>query len=247
MGGIVQVESREGEGSTFSVVIPDIRVSNMNVKRTEVFGDVRNVTFEKATLLVVDDVLSNLEMVENLLSSSGLGILTADNGETALEILNHTVPDVILLDLRMPGMDGFEVARRIKENHRLKHVPVLAFTASVFSTEKLEESELFDGFILKPVSYAELTHSLKKFLNHSIKEIEPIEVNHSVNLEIPEALLNKLPDIIRLLKGKFCVKCKEAFPVRGNEPFEKIHHIGLCHAQSRKFVCGLLILKRNSE
>ncbi|NJK97301.1 MAG: response regulator [Bacteroidales bacterium] len=98
--------------------------------------------------MVVDDVASNIDAVENLLSDSGLEILRAENGEYALEILKNSSPDLILLDIRMPGIDGFEVAKRIKSNPEKMHIPVVAYTASVFSSEMHRKVELLQRILV---------------------------------------------------------------------------------------------------
>lgn len=205
MQGTISVSSTEGEGSVFSISIPNVEISSSAIRKTESFNETLKVVFEPALILVVDDVLSNIETVENLLSSIGLTITSAENGEIALEILNHTIPDLILLDIRMPGIDGYEVAKRIKENPRTKHIPVIAFTASVFYTEDIENSDNFDGYLYKPANRSKLLGQLTKFLKHKIdlkpKITEKTEQQWFDNLH--EDTTNNLSDIVNILKRKF--------------------------------------------
>src|SRR6266850_2258932 len=82
-----------------------------------------------ARVLVVDDVEANVKLLEAKLSSEYFDVLSAFNGHSALEIADSEVPDVILLDVMMPRMDGFEVCRRLKANPRTADVPVVMVTA----------------------------------------------------------------------------------------------------------------------
>lgn len=84
---------------------------------------------DSPVVLLVDDTVTNLQLLSDYLSDSNYRILTALNGEKALERLELIVPDIILLDVMMPGLDGFEVCSRIKAQKRLLHVPVIFMTA----------------------------------------------------------------------------------------------------------------------
>ena len=85
---------------------------------------------DKKTLLIVDDVPANVDVVLGFLSSAGYRVLVSDSGKRALEQLALALPDIILLDLMMPGMDGIETCNRIKANSEWSHVPVIIMTAA---------------------------------------------------------------------------------------------------------------------
>ena len=82
-----------------------------------------------ARILVVDDIESNVRLLEAKLSAEYFEVLTAYDGPTALAIAGSERPDIILLDVMMPGMDGFQVCRRLKEDPTTRHVPVVLVTA----------------------------------------------------------------------------------------------------------------------
>ena len=105
----------------------------------------------------------------------------------------------------MPGIDGFEVAKRIKENPRKKHIPIVAFTASVFDTEKIINSTDFDACLFKPVSRVALIEQLAKFLKHTVEVTSiNIEKNEDSDLYIlSEDLLSNLPEILSTLNKKY--------------------------------------------
>src|SRR5216110_3248890 len=106
-----------------------------------------------ARVLVVDDVELNVKLLEAKLSSEYFEVIAADNGPTALELAESELPDIILLDVMMPRMDGFEVCRRLKANPRTADVPVVMVTALSDVANRLHGLEVgADDFLTKPVN-----------------------------------------------------------------------------------------------
>ena len=105
-----------------------------------------------ARVLVVDDILANVKLLEARLTAEYFEVLTANSGRAALDIISRERVDVVLLDVMMPGMDGFEVCRQIKHNPLLSHVPVIMVTALDQPSDKVEGLEAgADDFLTKPV------------------------------------------------------------------------------------------------
>ena len=103
-------------------------------------------------VLVVDDILANVKLLEARLSAEYFDVLTAYSGPEALELMQIERVDVVLLDVMMPGMDGFEVCRRIKSEPKTMHVPVVMVTALDQTTDKVHGLEAgADDFLTKPV------------------------------------------------------------------------------------------------
>lgn len=106
-----------------------------------------------ARVLVVDDILPNVKLLEAKLSSEYYDVLTATNGPEALEKVASQSPDIVLLDVMMPGMDGFEVCRRIKGDPATAHIPVVMVTALTDSADRIKGLEAgADDFLSKPLN-----------------------------------------------------------------------------------------------
>jgi two-component system cell cycle response regulator len=110
-----------------------------------------------ARVLVVDDILSNVKLLEAKLSAEYFEVSTAFNGLECLARMEEIIPDIVLLDVMMPGMDGFEVCRRIKSNPKTAHVPVVMVTALDQPSDRVAGLDAgADDFLTKPVDDAAL-------------------------------------------------------------------------------------------
>ncbi|OUD13979.1 hypothetical protein TPSD3_06440 [Thioflexithrix psekupsensis] len=94
------------------------------------------------TILIVDDVVANVRIMFDLLNQHGFEVLIAEDGETALQITQMNQPDLILLDIMMPGLSGFETCRRLKENDKTRDIPVIFMTALSEAKDKIHGFEL---------------------------------------------------------------------------------------------------------
>jgi len=116
-------------------------------------------------ILVVNDEPDILKIVTFRLKKIGYEILEAADGEKALHLIEKERPDLILLDLRLPAIDGYEVCRRIKADEKLKAIPVIILTASVTSEMETKVEELkADDYVVKPFDSEVLLAKVKHFL-----------------------------------------------------------------------------------
>jgi len=111
----------------------------------------------QGTLLIVDDMPTNLKMLFSYLRELNFKVLVAQNGEDALVRVQHASPDLILLDVMMPHLDGFETCRRLKENEATRDIPVIFMTALSETVDKVKGFELGAvDYIIKPVQHEEV-------------------------------------------------------------------------------------------
>ncbi|HEX6097881.1 MAG TPA: response regulator [Thermoanaerobaculia bacterium] len=118
------------------------------------------------TILVVEDNDMNMQLVEFLLEEGGYAIVKATSGEEALSLTrNGTAPDLILMDIHLPGMDGLSVVRAMKGDARTSRIPILALTAHAMRGDKDRFLEAgCDGYISKPIDVKTFLTSIQQYL-----------------------------------------------------------------------------------
>ena len=128
------------------------------------------IEFQNARVLVVDDVSANRFLIQAFLSKINLEFIEAENGEEAVEMAKNSHPDLILMDIMMPVLNGYEAAKILKSDPDTRDIPLIALTAATrpLEREKINEHE-FNGFLAKPVEFPTLLKQLIRFLPHSIE------------------------------------------------------------------------------
>jgi signal transduction histidine kinase/CheY-like chemotaxis protein len=158
MNGTIELDSHLHKGSTFKIKIPEVSYLRDFEKRSEEIQlDPGDIIFEKATIIVADDVEHNRKYLIDALSKTNIKVVQAEDGQEAFTLAKKIVPDIIITDIRMPGMDGFDLLKKLKSIKRLKHIPVIAYSASVMKAQRdrIRKSE-FTGLLIKPVQVTEL-------------------------------------------------------------------------------------------
>lgn len=164
MGSEIFLESRVGVGTTvsFELSLPGASSGKKEVSHS------RAARRLKGRALIVDDNETNLKILANLLNRIGLMAATAPSGEAALEIHTPGAFDIVYMDIKMPGMDGYEAAVKIREAEKAAkagRVPIIALSASKAAGEEEKAAKAgMDGFITKPIRQVDLVDNLTKWL-----------------------------------------------------------------------------------
>src|SRR4028119_1445914 len=136
----------------------------------------------KGTILIVDDSPTNVGVLFDFLTNAGFKVLMAQDGETALLKANGDSPDVILLDIIMPGIDGFETCRRLKANQSTQDIPVIFMTALSQTVDKVRGLSLGAvDYITKPLQHEEVLARVK--LHLSLRNLTKTLTEQNVRLE----------------------------------------------------------------
>ncbi len=118
-------------------------------------------------VLLVEDNEDNFELVRFLLERAGCEVLAGHNGQEALDLARKELPDLILMDLSLPGIDGWTAARELKDDPKTAHIPLVALTAHTLPGDRKRAIESgFDGYISKPIDVANFGGSITKILNN---------------------------------------------------------------------------------
>ena len=127
-------------------------------------------------VLIVDDVPENLALLHDALDDAGHTVLVATDGETALQRARQSLPDVILLDAVMPGLDGFEVARRLKADFTTRHIPIV-FMTGLTETEHVVAAFAAGGadYVTKPIRPAEVLARIAAHVQNA-RQIRGVDV-----------------------------------------------------------------------
>lgn len=116
-------------------------------------------------ILVVDDNPTNLKLVTEVLGWSGYEMLKAEDAEHAIVVIEKTRPDLILMDIALPGMDGLTLTRQLKSDDKTKHIPIIALTAFAMKGDDVKALDAgCNGYITKPIDTRKLSEQVAQFL-----------------------------------------------------------------------------------
>jgi PAS domain S-box-containing protein len=199
MNGTVGVDSKLNKGSTFTIKIPRISyLEHYEKRKSRVEFNPEIIVFNEAVVLIADDAESNRNYIRDTLKRTALKIYEAENGMEAFSLAKEIIPDLIITDISMPVLNGFELLDKLRSNKKLQNIPVIAYSASVMKDQKdhILVSK-FAGLLIKPVLVSDLFHELMKNLKYttistSSGENIETEIDHSVEISDMSGMLHSL-------------------------------------------------------
>jgi len=193
MQGRIWVESELGKGSRFHVVLP-LAPTNLEATEATVLGGVPSLP--ALQVLYADDVPQNLELVRMMLEPLGHCLTLVESGEAALARTAEQAFDLVLLDIRMPGLSGLETAQRIRQQERERQmgaVPIIALSASVLEEDRTFAADAgMDGFVAKPIERPILLAEMARVLG-----IGPVETAASADESRPRPVFDRAGALLR--------------------------------------------------
>ena len=123
-----------------------------------------------STVLIVEDNEKNMKLARDILKAKGYATIEAVTGEEGVKLAKERKPDLVLMDIQLPGMSGIEAFRQIRDDAKTARIPVIALTASVTPTDRSQISAAgFDAFVSKPISLKEFVETVKRLLEGAQK------------------------------------------------------------------------------
>jgi two-component system, cell cycle response regulator len=180
---------------------------------------------EHSKILVVEDHPLNMKLVRSLLQLSGYKVLEADNAETAIQMTSSHQPDLILMDIQLPGMDGLEATRIIKSRKESENIPVIALTSYAMpDDEKKAREALCSGYITKPIDTRKFVETIQKFLQ-PFPVMNETETPQDSNSKPRILIVDDDPLNIKLLKAKLPAGQFETLSaLNGKQAIQKVLH-----------------------
>ncbi len=202
MGGVLSVSSQQNRGTKFFFTLKLDPSLNIKSKKIEIIYENSN-----KKILIVDDEKANIEMLNTILKNNDFKVYSANNGYKALDMYKKEKPDVILMDIIMPEIDGVKSAKIIKEYDL--NANIIAMTAQVFS-KKISE-DIFNDVVFKPFRFNLLIDKIQISLKKTSKEMEicsNIETNLKNNI-FQNAQIGNYTQLKKLIKSLKNSKCRE--------------------------------------
>jgi CheY-like chemotaxis protein len=192
LGGKIDVQSTLGSGSKFRVLLPFEMVKNPVLNKVETGSAVQHKQSNTLNVLIVEDNPMNRRYLENLLSKWGLTYIAADDGLLALQATEKEVFDLILMDIRMPNLDGYETTLRLRNTaqNANQQVPIIALTASALLDEKVKALQAgMNHHLSKPFTPEQLQEVFRQFFpgfSPQAPNITPLSLNSQELAELYE-------------------------------------------------------------
>lgn len=194
LGGRISLSSELGKGSKFTLNFPAVKIASFYQAIAPQEENLDLNMFPALNILVVDDVLSNRLLMQEYFADTIHHVWLAEDGVQALEMVQASQPDLIFLDLRMPNMDGEEVAKILKSNPTTQGIPIIFISAAIWEIQQKHPHSLCNGFVSKPVSRSQLIMAMKKIFPPTLKSSQdPPELTPELTPNLIESMASAFP------------------------------------------------------
>jgi len=190
MNGEISVSSQVEQGTQFTVKLKDVETASNTSEsipeKEQIFYN--SIEFEINSILIVDDIDFNRDLLKAFLENKNINFYEAENGEEAVEKTKEYKPDLILMDMKMPKMDGIEASSIIRNIDELKKIPIIFTTASAMKSDEKKILKIADAYLKKPLSKEDLYSKMMKLIPYSKK----------TNINIKQKEKNEKPNLINM-------------------------------------------------
>ena len=213
-GGTISVDSRPGEGSTFTIHVP--RQFNSFVNQ-ELVSDlvVSNVDLSGINILCVDDDPDSLKYLHQLLREEGYNTMLAGSYEEVFSLLDKQIPDVLLLDLVLPGKDGYQILDELHQDSRYRDIPVIVVSAIADVMAPVRHAPL--SVLQKPVDKEDLASQIQLAIGRKIKSLLLVEDDESIAALLMQQLAAYELRVKHVASGREALTC-----LQGDESYGAI-------------------------
>jgi len=208
MGGEISVVSEKNKGSCFKVKFFKVDIASIeeSIEVKEKIPDTRDLIFKCSNVLVTDDIEHNRELIVQIFKDTAVNILQAKDGKQAVDIVKSSSVDLVIMDIRMPVMDGYEASTLIKNHY--PDIPIVALTASTLESDEEFNKTLFNAYVRKPILKKDLLLIISKFLPYDFKNDSAIKQKENVELE--QSDITVLEKLMVILEGQPTVLHQQA-------------------------------------
>ncbi len=166
LNGKISVKSVVNKGSIFRISLFNITILSEDdiVKNDNEISDFTRIRFMKAKILIVDDIKQNRELIMGYLEDFDFSLFETDNGHDAIKLTGELKPDLILLDMKMPETDGYEVIKELRADKKYDSIKIIAITAHAMKNDEAEIKGITDSYLKKPITRTELLNEIRKYI-----------------------------------------------------------------------------------
>ena len=202
--GTISVESEPDHGSKFTIYLKNIKSFKNKIDTFEILTiKPEKIKFAPCSIIVADDVDNNRKYIKSVLQETNIEVYEAQNGLETYSLAQIHKPNLIITNIKMPGLDSIELVAKLKSNSELSNIPVIATTTSINVKEKLNiQNGVFDGILIKPIQINDVFLELMRVLPYEIiKEEISNEINEIVSISAISD--NNLKEVFATLNQEF--------------------------------------------